>query len=199
MMSDKILNITTRREFRSWLIANHDKQSECFVVVKIGRPQNDGRMYYLDAVEEALCFGWIDGMKKNIAGYGLCQRFSPRKCSNFSELNKARCERLEKLGLMTDAGRCILQKFSKDFSIDVEVFNVLKQNNLIKLLGNFSDLYVRIKLSNIQQQSKVRTNFEKSLKNFIEKTNQIKMYGNWNDYGRLKCDKMFNIDNYIKI
>ena len=64
---------------------------------------------YNDAVEEALCFGWIDSTLKKLPDGRLAQRLSPRrKGSHWTELNRARCKELEERGLMTDAGRAAL-------------------------------------------------------------------------------------------
>ena len=93
-----ILNFKKRSEFRNWLKKNHNKEKECFVVLKKGDPIKDS-LSYLDAVEEAICFGWIDSVWKNIDGV-MWSRFSPRrKKSPWTKLNKERVRRLEKLGL----------------------------------------------------------------------------------------------------
>ena len=64
---------------------------------------------YIDIVEEALCFGWIDSTNKKLPDGRLAQRLSPRrKGSNWTELNKQRCLDLEQRGLMTEAGRDII-------------------------------------------------------------------------------------------
>jgi hypothetical protein len=63
---NNILNINSRGEFREWLQGNAGSQTECWVPVKRGRPADDNCLYYLDAVEEALCFGWIDSVMKKI-------------------------------------------------------------------------------------------------------------------------------------
>ena len=75
---DNILRANSRAEFRQWLKENADKQTECWVNVKRGRPVDDKVFYYLDAVEEALCFGWIDSTHKKIDVIRM-QRFTPRK------------------------------------------------------------------------------------------------------------------------
>jgi len=76
-------------------------------------------LLYLDAAEEALSFGWIDGVKKKTPGSELAQRLSPRsKKSSWTELNKER-RRLEQLGLMRDEGRRFLPGMDYDsFRID---------------------------------------------------------------------------------
>ena len=99
---------TNRNEFREWLRDHASTESGCWVEVKRGRPVDEGVFYYLDAVEEALCFGWIDSIHKEINGVRM-QRFTPRKKNSvWTELNKERVRRLERLGLMTDAGRAVL-------------------------------------------------------------------------------------------
>ena len=89
-----ILDITNRADFRAWLSEHSQTEKECWVVIKRGRPVDDEHFWYLDAVEEALCFGWIDSVWKNIDGV-MWSRFSPRqKKSPWTELNKERVRRL---------------------------------------------------------------------------------------------------------
>ena len=59
MEEHNILIIANRREFRAWFEAHHANERECWVEVKRGRPVDDQHFWYLDAVEEALCFGWM--------------------------------------------------------------------------------------------------------------------------------------------
>ena len=98
-----LLDVKSRAELREWLIKNHKTEKECWVVVKRGRPTDDNTFWYIDAVEEALCFGWIDSTTKKIADDVTAQKLCPRKPrSNWSELNKERCRRMERLGLMPE-------------------------------------------------------------------------------------------------
>ena len=65
-----------------------------------------GLLLYIDVVEEALCFGWIDSTLKKLPDGRLAQRLSPRrKNSHWTKLNMDRCMDLEDRGLMTPAGR----------------------------------------------------------------------------------------------
>lgn len=100
-----LLEFTERHKFREWLMANHASAKECWVTTS--RSKNPtGALPYLDVVEEALCFGWIDSTLKRQADGRLAQRLSPRrKKSHWTELNKQRCQELEARGLMTQAGR----------------------------------------------------------------------------------------------
>ena len=74
----EILPIKNRGEFRRWLSENHGKEKECWIIVQRGRPVDDGTFWYIAAVEEALCFGWIDCTTKK-TGLGTAQRFAPRR------------------------------------------------------------------------------------------------------------------------
>ena len=78
MEEHNVLTIVNRREFRAWLEANHAAENECWVCVKRGRPTDEEHFWYLDAVEEALCFGWIDSRHKLLDGRRM-QCFTPRK------------------------------------------------------------------------------------------------------------------------
>lgn len=95
----------SRRAWRTWLEANHDAKPEVWLVFykrHTGKPT----LSYNDAVEEAVCFGWIDGVKRRIDDERYMHRFSPRKPdSAWSATNRRRATRMEKAGLMTQAGR----------------------------------------------------------------------------------------------
>ena len=180
-----ILNIKSAKAFRTWLSKNHATRSECYLNVKKGRPVDKKTFYYLDAVEVALCFGWIDSSQKVIDGIRY-QRFSPRrKNSKWTELNKERVRRLEKLGLMTDAGREVLPKMDS-YKIDNDIVTALKKAKAWDKFNEFPDLYKRVRAYNIAFYKKSNFDiYKKSLKHLIEQTLLGKMYGEWNDYGRL--------------
>lgn len=182
-----VLDLDDRDDFRKWLEENHDTEKECWLSLKIGKPQDDGQFYYLDAVEEALCFGWIDSTLKIIDGKTV-RRFSPRtKKGSWTELNKERVRRLEKLGLMTDAGRAVLPDMNvRHYRFDDEFLEILKKNRIGKKFREFPPLYQRVRSSSIMR-TKVTTpeKFENAVANFVVKTKNGEMYGEWNDYGRL--------------
>ena len=188
MEPKNILNITTREDFRKWLIENHDTETECWVIVKKGKQPPTDHVWYLDAVEEILCFGWIDTTHKNIDGVDT-QRFTPRTSkSPWSELNKERVRRLEKLGLMTNAGRAVLPDMSENgFVIDEEIYQAF-QENLVAWdnFQSFPTLYQRVRVDSIQRDKKKdRAVFDKRLEKLIQQSEAGKMFGDWNDYGRL--------------
>lgn len=182
-----MLTIENRIQFRSWLNEHHSSEKECWISVKRGRPINDQYFWYLDAVEEALCYGWIDSTHRMIDGKRM-QRFTPRKkTSPWTELNKERVRRLEKLGLMNDAGRSVLPNMGiRSFKIDTLVEERLKAARVWSKFNKFPDLYKRIRASNIAFYKKRDPElYEKMLYHLIEETKNEKMFGEWNDYGRL--------------
>ena len=182
-----ILDINNRIDFRNWLAEHFATESECWLNVKRGAPKDDEIFYYLDAVEEALCFGWIDSAIKEIDGVRL-QRFSPRrKDGDWTELNKERVRRLEKLGLMTDAGMAVLPDMDvRHFKFDEEVVAALKQARVWTKFKSFPALYQRIRVYNIAYyRDKDPLTYNLALKHLIEATKKGEMFGEWNDYGRL--------------
>ena len=185
-MKNILYEVKNRQAFRNWLIENHDKESECWLFLKRGVLKDETTFWYLDAVEEALCFGWIDSVHKNVPGIGLVQRLSPRKKnSTWSELNKERCRRLEKLGLMTSAGRAVLPA-ENSFTIDPDVLNALQKNPQIwENFQKFPPLYQRIRIDTVQREKKKKAIYERMLKRLLESTEKNVMFGEWNDQGRL--------------
>ena len=105
MEVDILLEYGNRQQLRRWLEDNHEQATHCWVAAYRSRVPEGVALPYLDIVEEALCFGWIDSTNKKLPDGRLAQRISPRrKGSHWTELNKQRCADLQKRGLMTDAG-----------------------------------------------------------------------------------------------
>lgn len=97
-------NFTTRADWRTWLEANYATANEAWLVIykkHTGKPS----LSLTEAVEEALCYGWIDSLLKPIDAQKYALRFSPRKRGSvWSETNKRRVGKLIKQGHMTEAG-----------------------------------------------------------------------------------------------
>ena len=182
-----LTNVKDRRAFRAWLEEHHATETGCWIEVKRGRPTNDGTFWYLDAVEEALCFGWVDSIHKQISGTRM-QRFTPRKPkSPWTELNKERVRRLEKLGLMTDAGRAVLPPMGpRSFQMDADMVAALKAARCWTKFKQFPPLYQRVRAYNVAfYKSRDPKMYERALANLIGHTKRGELYGEWNDYGRL--------------
>src|ERR1044072_3445367 len=101
----RTLRGTTRKAWRGRLEKKHARKKEIWMVYAT-KKSGKGRVAYSDAVEEALCFGWIDGTMKSIDGNYFAQRFSPRRSakSQLSETTKERVRLRIGAGLMTPAG-----------------------------------------------------------------------------------------------
>ncbi len=183
-----LLTVKNRQEFRRWLERHHVDARACWVAVKRGKPKDDGAFYYLDAVEEALCFGWVDSTQKKMPNGTTVQRFSPRRPKSvWSESNKARVRRLERLGHMTDAGRAVLPDMNpNNFTIDPMILRALHANEVVwKNFQNFPPLYQRVRIDTLQRRKQYDATFYNGLKKLVENTRNGVMYGDWNDNDRL--------------
>lgn len=100
----KVVFFPTQNDLRKWFEKNHKKEKELFVgyyKVSTGKLT----VSWSQSVDEALCFGWIDGIRKSIDEESYCNRFTPRKpTSNWSAINIKKVEELTKLGLMKTEG-----------------------------------------------------------------------------------------------
>jgi uncharacterized protein YdeI (YjbR/CyaY-like superfamily) len=174
-----------RTEWREWLDKNHKSLTEIWLLSE--DRTEEPTVMYLDAVEEAICFGWIDGIQKRFSTDELAQRFTPRKQrSNWTELNKERARRLIRLELMTEAGTATLPDLNAKFIVAEDITDVLKASPAAwsNFLA-FPDLYRRVRIGYIEEMRKNPNEFARRLQNFVNKTADNKMFGNWNDGGRL--------------
>ncbi|MBR1407611.1 MAG: thymidylate synthase [Clostridia bacterium] len=187
MTENNVLEVKNRKAFRAWLALHSSDEKGCWVALLRGRPTDPDAFYYLDAVEEALCYGWIDSTQKNVGGVRL-QRFGPRKKNSpWTELNKERVRRLEKLGLMTDAGRAALPAMgARSFRVDPDIERALKKARVWTRFRSFPPLYQRVRAYNVAFYKKRDEGmYEKALAHLVEETKKGRLYGEWNDYGRL--------------
>lgn len=98
------LRVTTRKAWRAWLEKNHARKKEIWLVYTT-KKSGKTRISYGDAVEEALCFGWIDSLIKRIDGDRYAIKATPRKpTSKWSDVNRRRWKELEAAGLLAPAG-----------------------------------------------------------------------------------------------
>ncbi|MEO2203454.1 YdeI/OmpD-associated family protein [Paenibacillus pabuli] len=186
MEIQNVLSLSSREDLRSWLQTHCRTETSCLVVVSM-KPK-PGILLYLDVVEECLCFGWIDGIKKKLSDTELAQRLSPRsKNSSWTELNKERVRRLETLGFMSDEGRKVLPNMEGDsFRIaeDIEI-RLREDQETYKNFMAFPALYTRVRIDTIQSVKNHPAMFNHRLDKFITHTRDNKIYGQWNDDGRL--------------
>jgi uncharacterized protein YdeI (YjbR/CyaY-like superfamily) len=93
------------RDFRAWLEAHHESERQ-LLVGYYKRGTGKPSISWPESVDEALCFGWIDGVRKSLSEDAYSVRFTPRRATSvWSAINVARAAALESLGRMTPAGR----------------------------------------------------------------------------------------------
>ena len=185
------MEFTERAQLREWFIANHATAKDCWVTVNRTKQPRTDCIPYLDVVEEALCFGWIDSTQKKIDEGKPIQHFTPRrKRSNWCERNLIRCRRLVQLGEMAPAGLAVAPNLDPSlFVFEDWVLDALKADE--KAWSNynlFPETYRRIRVDFIQgyRQSGREDEAQKALRKFIQYCHDGKMLPGWDDFGRLK-------------
>src|SRR6266542_4161515 len=104
MKTRKTVHAQTRQEWREWLRTHHRTESEIWLVFH-KRHTRLTDVAYDDAVEEALCFGWIDSLITRLDDDRYARKFTPRKPdSRWSTINRQRYARMQASGLLTEAG-----------------------------------------------------------------------------------------------
>ena len=178
------LRVTTRKAWRAWLEKNHARKKEIWLVYAT-KKSGKARVPYSDAVEEALCFGWIDGTMKSIDENYFAQRFSPRRSarSQLSETNKERVRRLIRAGLMTPAGlEKIRGRMSERFVLPPDIVRELKRNPKVwKNFQRFPKWYRRIRVGWLDMSRGREEIFQARLRYFLKMTAQNKRYGHVHD------------------
>ena len=100
----KTLYVTSREEWRAWLAKHYQSDTEVWLIY-YKKHSSQPRISYDHAVEEALCFGWIDSIVKRIDDEKFAQKFTPRRDgTKWSALNKRRLRKLIREGRMTESG-----------------------------------------------------------------------------------------------
>lgn len=166
-----------REDWRKWLADNFETADEIWFVFP-GRSSNKKSMTYNDAVEEALCFGWIDSTVKSLDKEHKIQRFTPRKPkSSYSQANKERLKwLLENRMIHPKLENEIQNVLSAPFIFPDEIISKLKEDKIVwKNYQQFSESYKRIRIAYIEAARKRPVEFEKRLGNFISKTKENKV------------------------
>jgi uncharacterized protein YdeI (YjbR/CyaY-like superfamily) len=180
----KTLRVTTRKAWRAWLEKNHAQKKDIWLVYAT-KQSGKGRVAYSDAVEEALCFGWIDGIMKKIDANYFAQRFSPRRSakSQLSETNKERVRRMIRAGLMTPAGmEKIRDRMNEQFVIPPDIIRALKRDPIAwKNFQRFPKWYQRVRVGWLDMSRNHQGIFESRLRYFLKMTALNKRYGQVND------------------
>ena len=182
-----------RSEWRRYL-AEHFQTSQVIWFVFPMKDSGEKSLSYNDAVEEALCFGWIDSTIKHIDPLHRAQRFTPRrKGSPYSRQNIERLIWLDAHGMIHPSVRDdILPVIRAPYIFPTDIIEALKQNDAVwDNYQHFPDSYQRIRVAYIDAARKRPDEFLKRLNYFIEKTRQnklIKGYGGIDKYYGLRTD-----------
>ena len=185
-----LLDIHTREELYRWYQENHDTVPDFWLRINRAEADCPGVVRYVDAVEVALCFGWIDSTMKRIDDGKPIQHFTPRrKGSNWCEHNKERCRRLIRLGEMTSAGMAVAPDLNpRRFVFEDWVLDAIKADKFAwKNYKTFPENYRRIKVDRIQHyQHTGRPEYaQRMLQKFIQDSHAGKIQPGWSDFGRL--------------
>jgi uncharacterized protein YdeI (YjbR/CyaY-like superfamily) len=185
------LYVTNRKQWRSWLAENHKTAPEIWLIYykkDSGKP----RIPYNDAVDEALCYGWIDSILKPIDQNCYAQRFSPRRKNRpLSPMNKERVRRLIAAKKMTRFGLNSIQqdidevaskstrsKKLKDSKLPDDILDALKADPIVwQNFQKFPKSYQHIRVGWIDGARKRPIEFQKRLRYFIKMTAQNKKFG----------------------
>jgi uncharacterized protein YdeI (YjbR/CyaY-like superfamily) len=179
MRKPNTLYITDRTKWRDWLEKYFDTENEIWLVFpkkSSGKP----RISYNDAVEEALCFGWIDSTVKSLDKENTIQRFTPRNHkSSYSQSNKERLRWLRKHNMIHPSLQDTVKEVLKErFVFPSDIIDAIKKDNKAwKNYQKFSPTYKRIRIAYIETARKRPEEFKKRLANFIKKTKENKQIG----------------------
>lgn len=175
----KLLYAANRQEWRAWLKKHYKSEKEVWLVYfkkHTGKP----RISYNDAVEEALCFGWIDSTVRSIDQDRFAQRFSVRNPKTpYSQANKERLKELVRQGKVIDEVLATLKDINTEqFEISPDILKAIKADK--KAWENFQTLsqpYIRIRIAFIEGARNRPKEFAKRLAYFIDMTEKNKQFG----------------------
>lgn len=182
----KTLDVSGRKAWRAWLAEHHRTEKEIWLIY-YRKDRGKACIPYEDAVEEALCYGWIDSTVKSIDNERYAQRFSPRrKTSGLSQPNRERVFRLIAARKMTKAGLVAIAHVfdpAKDkpwnFVVPPDILKPLKADKEAwRNFKKFPESYRRIRVAYIESRKRHGDGlFRKALEHFIRMTAKNKRIG----------------------
>ena len=186
-MTEETLYVTEREAWRKWLSENFQTKNEIWLLypkVSSGKP----RIEYNTAVEEALCFRWIDSKIKSVDDNHSMQKYSPRRDnSQFSQPNRERLQWLHKHRRIHPSVLPKVQHIlNEKFHFPTDIISQLKKDKEVwKNYSGFSESYKRLRIAYIDSARNRPEEFEKRLQNFMNKTKtntRIKGFGGIEKY-----------------
>jgi len=173
------LYLSTREDWGRWLKKNYNSKEDIWLVSYrkgTGRPN----IPYNVAVEEALCFGWIDSIRKGIDGEKYAQRFTPRDPnSEFSQTNKERLARLAIEGkVIPEVLRTLTVNRPEEYKIPEDILSAIQVNAAAwQFFKSTSPSYQRIRAAYVDVARDRPSEFMKRLNNLVEKSANGKQFG----------------------
>jgi uncharacterized protein YdeI (YjbR/CyaY-like superfamily) len=175
-----LLYATRRSEWRAWLRRHHGSAKEVWLVFNkkhTGRP----RVFYNDAVEEALAFGWIDSTVRKVDEDRYAQRFTPRRTgSPYSQANR---ERLRAMARQGKVAKVVLANLGdiiavEELRIAPDIIESLKADQAAwKNFRAFSESYRRIRIGYVEDARGRPDEFAKRLRHFVTMTKKNRLIG----------------------
>lgn len=147
---------SSKQDWRNWLELNHKNEEAIWLIIH-KKGSSKPNLTWSDAVDEALCFGWIDSVKRSIDSEKYTQYFTKRKAkSNWSKINKDKIVKLKELGLMTEAG--------------LKSIEIAQQNGSWTILDSVENHEIPIDLEEVFNQSPEIKDYFFSLSKSVRKT-----------------------------
>ncbi len=181
------LYVSHRKPWRQWLEANFEAATEIWLVYP-NKASGEPRILYNDAVEEALCFGWIDSIIKSLDSMHAVQRFTPRNPkSGYSQQNRERLRWLAGRGLLHPSVReSVSDMLNEEFVFPEDILRAIEANEQAWAnFQGFSPAYRRIRVAYIDAARKRPDIYESRLNSFLRATEKGRQMG----YGGI--DKYF--------
>jgi uncharacterized protein YdeI (YjbR/CyaY-like superfamily) len=175
----RTLYIPDRAGWRAWLEGHYRTEPEVWLVYyrkATGRP----RVAYNDAVEEALCFGWIDSVARSLDGERFAQRFSPRRAgSSFSQPNRERLRRLAEAGLIApDVMPSAEAVLREPFVAAPDILSALQADPIgWAHFQEWSGSYQRIRIAFVDSARGEPETFEKRLRHLLRMNAAGRQFG----------------------
>lgn len=174
-----MLYVVERSDWRRWLIENYQTAPEIWLVYprkQSGLP----RIPYNDAVEEALCFGWIDSITRSVDDGRYAQRFSPRRVgSPISQTNRERLRRLIAQGkVLPEVATAVQPALDEPFIFPPDIRAALMADpQTWQNFQSYSNAYQRIRVAYVETARSRGVEFNRRLDNLVKKTAQNKQFG----------------------
>jgi uncharacterized protein YdeI (YjbR/CyaY-like superfamily) len=166
-------------DWRAWLRKHHKTSREIWLIF-YRKSSDRPSISYNDAVDEALCFGWIDSIQKKIDDERRAQRFTPRRPgSKTSEMNKARARRLVREKRMTPAGLAAIGSLTAPrLAIAADIRATLeKEPDAWKHFRRFPIAYRRIRIAFVEGARQRPAEFRRRLGNLVRKSAKNERFG----------------------